>query len=169
MAVEAREHRRARQWGPVCRGFRVSFPDGQRGAVADIRVGDAGIELLVATGLFVRHLVRVRPSEVEAILPAARRIIVRSSNGRAGTGGVACDPNSASGEVMFDELERALAPLHRATAALARATREVERAAEVKSPLARAARQLTRAGEAVDSSARLIEDLQRRIEERPSS
>ena len=74
----------ANAWGPVRRGFSVWLPDGRRGAVYDIRhSGGGGVEFVVATGLFLRTLVTVRPPEIEAILPRLRRIIV----GEADVGG----------------------------------------------------------------------------------
>ena len=77
MAAEAGQARRASAWGPVCRGFRVSLPDCKRGWVEDIRLGDNGVELLVATE---RHLLTISAAEVAAILPAARLILVAGVN-----------------------------------------------------------------------------------------
>ena len=88
-AGEASEVQSAVDWGPVCRGFRVSLPNGERGCVEDIRLGGAAVELVVATGSSVRCLVIVRAHEIEAILPAARRIVVRGSNGAGGAGDAA--------------------------------------------------------------------------------
>ena len=68
---------KAETWGPVCRGFSVGFPDGGRGRVERIRVTDAGVALLVATGARVR-LVAVDGADVELILPRQRRIVVGS-------------------------------------------------------------------------------------------
>ncbi len=76
MAAEAGEARRAGEWGPVRRGFRVSLPGGQRGWVEDIRLGDDGVELLVAAELSARHRLWISAAEVEAILPEARLILV---------------------------------------------------------------------------------------------
>ncbi len=80
MAAEAGQARRVGAWGPVCRGFRVSLPAGQRGWVEDIRLGDDGVELLVATELSARHLLTISAAEVAAILPAARLILVADVN-----------------------------------------------------------------------------------------
>jgi hypothetical protein len=86
MAEEAGEVGGTDPWRPVCRGFRVSLPDGERGCVEEVRLDDGAVELAVATGLFVRRLVTVRADEIEAILPRARRIVVRDSNGAAAAG-----------------------------------------------------------------------------------
>ena len=64
-------------WGPVCRGYQVLAPDGLRGVVDDIRLGDDGVEFNVATGFFVRQHLTIHAAEVEAILPLAHRIVVR--------------------------------------------------------------------------------------------
>ena len=83
MSSSAVDHGRAAdEWGPVRRGFGVWLADGRRGSVADIRrSGGGGVELVVVTGLFFRTLVTVRPTEIEAILPGLRRIIVRQPDG----------------------------------------------------------------------------------------
>jgi hypothetical protein len=83
MAAEAGEVRHTDEWGPVSRGFRVSLPSGERGCVEEITLRGGAVEFVVATGLFVRRLVTVRAHEIEAILPATRRIVVRGSNGGA--------------------------------------------------------------------------------------
>lgn len=83
MAAEAGEARRRDEWGPVSRGFRVSLPNGERGSVEEIMLRGDGVELVVTTGLFVRRLVTVRAHEIEAILPAARRIVVRGPDAGA--------------------------------------------------------------------------------------
>ena len=83
MGGQAGEGRRADEWGPVCRGYQVSLPDGQRGSVEDIRLGDDGVELIVTTGLFVRRRLTIGEGEIEAILPAACRLVVRGSDGAA--------------------------------------------------------------------------------------
>lgn len=80
MRAESGEGGGERQWGPVRRGFRVSLPSGERGSVEAIRVGADGVELVVATGLFVRRFVTIPAAEVEAILPTARRVIVTDPN-----------------------------------------------------------------------------------------
>ncbi len=100
MAAEAGDVRRANEWGPVCRGFRVSLPDGERGCVEEIRFVDSRVELLVATGLLVRRLVTVGAHEIEAILPAVRRIVVRS-NGAVGAGDAAAELDAAGGIVRM--------------------------------------------------------------------
>ena len=97
MAGEASEARRVDEWGPVCRGFQVLLPDGLRGSVEDIRLGDEGVELVVATGLFVRRRVIVRADEIEAILPASCRIVVRATNGKAEAEDGGGDLESAGG------------------------------------------------------------------------
>jgi hypothetical protein len=101
MAGEAGDARSAGEWGPVCRGFRVSLPNGERGCVEDIRLGGGLVELVVATGLFVRRLVIVRAHEIEAILPAARRIVVRGSNGAVAAGDGAAELEAAGGIVRM--------------------------------------------------------------------
>ena len=78
MGVAAGKVSSAEMWGPVCRGFSVSFPDGERGRVEDIRLRDGAVELIVATGLFARRLVAIGGADVEAILPRTRRLIVES-------------------------------------------------------------------------------------------
>jgi hypothetical protein len=101
MAAEAGEARRTDEWGPVSRGFRVSLPDGERGCVEDVTLRGGAVELVVATGLFVRRLVTVRAHEIEAILPAARRIVVRGSNGGVPAGDAAADLEAAGGIVRM--------------------------------------------------------------------
>jgi hypothetical protein len=81
MLGEVTEAKRVDEWGPVCRGFQVSLPGGERGCVQDIRLGDDGVELVVETGLFVRRVLTVGGDEIEAILPASCRIILRPSGG----------------------------------------------------------------------------------------
>ncbi len=76
-----RNARRVPEWGPVSRGYEVLLADGQRGSVEDIRLGDDGVELIVATGLFVRRHLMVREDEIEAILPAAYRVVIRDADG----------------------------------------------------------------------------------------
>ena len=88
MGGQAGDAKRADEWGPVCRGYQVSLPDGQRGSVEDIRLGDDGVELIVTTGLFVRRRLTIGEGEIEAILPAACRVVVRGSDS-------ACAANSA--------------------------------------------------------------------------
>ena len=90
------EARRADEWGPVCRGFQVSLPDGQRGSVEDIRLGDDGAELIVTTGLFVRRRLTIGEGEIQGILPAAWRLGVRGSDG-AGAGNGAEDVETVGG------------------------------------------------------------------------
>src|SRR3712207_3470861 len=80
MPAEAGQARRVGAWGPVCRGYRVSLPGGQRGWVDDIRLGDDGVELLVATELSARHLLWISAAEIAAILPEARLILVAGMN-----------------------------------------------------------------------------------------
>ena len=63
------------RWGPVCRGFDVSFPDGESGRVSEIRLRDGGVELLVESPSSSRPLA-VPGSDIEAILPPTRRIII---------------------------------------------------------------------------------------------
>jgi hypothetical protein len=80
MGVEAPTVSSTETWGPVCRGFGVSFPDGERGWVEEIRARDGGVELLVATGSPAGRLVTIDSSAVEAILPGARQVIVERSS-----------------------------------------------------------------------------------------
>jgi hypothetical protein len=82
------EARRATEWGPVCRGYQVLLPDGERGLVEEIRLGDDGVELIVGTGFFVRRRLTIREGEIEAILPAACRIVVRHADGGGTANGV---------------------------------------------------------------------------------
>ncbi len=86
MGAQAVKPRQVDGWGPVCRGYHVLLRDGQRGSVEDIRLGDDGVELIVGTGLFVRRQHAIREDEIEAILPAACRIVLRGSEGDAGNG-----------------------------------------------------------------------------------
>lgn len=101
MAAEASEVQRTDEWGPVSRGFRVSLPDGERGCVEEITLGGGAVELVVATGLFVGRLVTVRAHEIEAILPAARRIVARGSNGGVPAGDAAAELEAAGGIVRM--------------------------------------------------------------------
>ncbi len=99
MAVDAGQASRADEWGPVRRGFRVSLPDGERGSVTEIRRGECRVELVVTTGLFVRRRVTVDAREIEAILPAARRIVIRGSAGAVSS--PAADPEvEAAGGIL---------------------------------------------------------------------
>lgn len=101
MAGVVEEARPAQEWGPVRRGFQVSLPGGERGCVEDIRLGDGVVELVVATGLFVRRLVSVRAQEIEAILPRARRIVVRDSTGAVADEGAAAGLETQGGIVRM--------------------------------------------------------------------
>lgn len=85
MEVTAGKVSAGEMWGPVCRGFTVSLPNGERGRLEDIRLRDGEVELLVATGLFARRLVAVDGADVEAILPRTRRLIVESWSRRPRT------------------------------------------------------------------------------------
>jgi hypothetical protein len=96
MEGRAGEARAVDEWGPVRRGYQVLLADGQRGSVEDIRLGDDGVELVVATGLFVRLHVTVREDEIEAILPAAYRVVVRDSDG-VGTANAVEDVKNVGG------------------------------------------------------------------------
>jgi hypothetical protein len=87
MGGRAGEARRADEWGPVCRGYQVLLPDGQRGSVEDILVRGDQVELIVATGLFVHRHLTVAANDIEAILPAACRLVVRGSDGAAAANG----------------------------------------------------------------------------------
>ena len=89
MEGRAGEARAVDEWGPVLRGYQVVLWDGRRGSVEEIRLGDEGVELVVATGLFVRRHVTVRENEIEAILPAAYRLVVRDSDGVGSANAVA--------------------------------------------------------------------------------
>ena len=97
------ETRPAGEWGPVCRGYQVLLPDGERGFVEDIRIRDGEVELSVATGLFIRRHFTVAGNEIEAILPAACRIVVRGSDGAAAANGVG-DLEAAGGIVRMPVL-----------------------------------------------------------------
>jgi hypothetical protein len=88
------------EWGPVCRGFLVLLPDGQRGSVQDMRLGDQGVELLVETGLFVRRQLIIGADDVEAILPGAYQIVVRGPRSAAVSRG-AGDIETAGGIVRM--------------------------------------------------------------------
>ena len=101
MAEEAGRARRLREWGPVCDGFRVALPSGERGVVQEIRRGGAAVELIVATGLFARRRLSVREDEIEAILPAARRIVVGSSKAAVGADAARADLETAGGIVRM--------------------------------------------------------------------
>ena len=98
------EARRADDWGPVCRGYQVSLPDGQRGSLEDILVRGDHVELVVATGLFVRRHLTVAADAIEAILPAACRVVIRGSDGPA-TGNGAEDVESVGGILRMPVLE----------------------------------------------------------------
>ena len=66
MAGEVSEAERTDEWGPVCRGFRGSLPDSERGCVGDIRLAD-GVE--TAGGIVrmpVRHSSRIGAPPKEA-------------------------------------------------------------------------------------------------------
>ncbi len=93
---DADETTRVPEWGPVCPGYQVLFPDGERGLVEEIRLGDDGVELIVSTGLSVRRYVTIGDGDIEAILPAAYRIIVRDS-GAVGAANGADDLEAAGG------------------------------------------------------------------------
>ena len=101
MAEEAGGARRIREWGPVCDGFRVALPSGERGVVQEIRRGGAAVELIVATGLFARRRLSVGEDEIEAILPAARRIVVSGSNAAVGVDEATADAETAGGIVRM--------------------------------------------------------------------
>ena len=77
------------RWGPVCPGFHVSFPSGESGRVTEIRPRDGDVQLLVESASSSR-LIAVDDAQVEAILPRARRIIMRASSvsGRNDVAGV---------------------------------------------------------------------------------
>ena len=87
MVGESPEAKWVDESGPVCHGFEVTLPEGQRGSVQEIRLGDEGVELVVETGLFVRRVLTIDAAEVEAIRPASYRIVVRASRGAAAQGG----------------------------------------------------------------------------------
>jgi hypothetical protein len=83
VATRITQSERLEKWGPVCRGFVVRLPDGQRGSVQNIRLGERGIEFLVEIGLFVRRGLIVGANEIDAILPPSYEIVVRSAGGDA--------------------------------------------------------------------------------------
>ena len=78
MAVAAGDVSTTERWGPVCRGFDVSFPNGESGRVTEIRLRDGSVQLLVDAASSPRRLA-VDGADVEAILPQTRRIIIRGS------------------------------------------------------------------------------------------
>ena len=80
--------RQTPEWGPVCRGYQVLLPDGRRGSVEEIRLGEDGVELIVTTGLFVRRQLTIGEDEIDAILPATYRVVVRGSEAGDGRSGV---------------------------------------------------------------------------------
>jgi hypothetical protein len=96
------------QWGPVCRGYQVLLPDGGRGSVEDIRLGDDGVELTVGTGLFVHRQLTIREAEIDVILPAAHRIVVRSAKGAGTPSGV--DDLEAAGGILRMPVLHSLRP-----------------------------------------------------------
>ncbi len=108
MGAQPGEARQVDDWGPVCRGYQVMLPDGQRGSVEDIRLGDDGVELIVVIGLFVRSRLTIRGDEVEAILPTAYRLVVRGSDGDGAANG-AEDVETVGGIVRMPVL-RSLRP-----------------------------------------------------------
>ncbi len=75
MGLAAEKAATIERWGPVCRGFNVSFPGGESGRVSEIRLSDGGIELLVDSPSSPRPLA-VPGAHIEAILPPTRRIII---------------------------------------------------------------------------------------------
>jgi hypothetical protein len=103
MGGQLGEARRAADWGPVCRGYHVLLPDDQRGFVEDIRIRGGEVELIVATGLFVRRHLTVGANEIDSILPAACRIVVRSADGAAAANGTG-DLEAAGGIVRMPVL-----------------------------------------------------------------
>ena len=76
----------AERWGPVRRGFDVALPNGQRGRLEEIRVGDETVELVVEAASGRR--LAVDGGDVEAILPRRRRIVVGSLPGTDDAAGV---------------------------------------------------------------------------------
>ena len=75
MRLAAGEVATIERWGPVCRGFNVSFPNGESGRVSEIRLRDGRLELLVQKPSSPRPLA-VPGGDIEAILPPTRRIII---------------------------------------------------------------------------------------------
>jgi hypothetical protein len=55
-------------------------PGGERGRVDPVRAGTGAGEDVVTTGSFPRRLVTGRADEIEAILPGARRLVMRGAN-----------------------------------------------------------------------------------------
>ena len=88
MGLTAGDVSTAERWGPVCRGFNVSLPSGESGRVAEIRLRDGGVELLVESASS-RRLVAVDGADVEAILPRTQRIVIHASSVEEDAGGVA--------------------------------------------------------------------------------
>ena len=78
MALAAEDVSRIERWGPVCRAFNVSFANGARGRVTEIRLRDGGVELLVESPSSPAPA--VVGADIEAILPPTRRIISRGSS-----------------------------------------------------------------------------------------
>lgn len=69
-------------WLRRCEGFRVDSPHGRVGLVEELRYGSSIEEpdaIAVRAGLFGRLLLIVPTGEVEAILPAEERMLVRRS------------------------------------------------------------------------------------------
>ncbi len=97
-----------RQWGPVRRGYQVLLPDGGRGSVEEIRLGDDGVELTVGTGLFVHRQLTICEAEIEVILPAAHRIVVRGLEAEGAASGV--DDVEAVGGILRMPVLHSLRP-----------------------------------------------------------
>ena len=110
MDGQERKARWAADWGPVCRGYEVVLPDGRRGFVEEIRIRDGEVELIVAAGLFVRRHLTVGANDIESILPAASRIVVRWSDGDAAANGEG-DLEAAGGIVRMPVLHSLRASL----------------------------------------------------------
>lgn len=89
MALAAEDASRIERWGPVCRGFDVSFPNGATGRVADIRLRASGVELLVESPS--SPACAVAGADIEAILPLTRRVIIRGLSVPAEDGAAGVD------------------------------------------------------------------------------
>jgi hypothetical protein len=79
VADDVRERQGAEEWASACLGYVVSLPGDERGRVDAIRVRNGNVELVVTVGSSPRRLVAVGSEEIEAILPRARRLIVRGA------------------------------------------------------------------------------------------
>lgn len=69
-------------WLRQCHGFRVDWADGRVGIVEDVLYGadrDRPAALAVRVGLFGRRVDLVDVEEVAALVPRARRVVLRAA------------------------------------------------------------------------------------------